>query len=78
MKKSLQLLQSFDNQLPLPFFIDEIYQDHYTILLNLDDKEKYGNKVKNYIKEEIKQSKIYSRCHWYFASKADEKKHKRY
>ena len=66
----------------MPFFIDGIYQDNYPTLLDLDDnndlKEKYGNKLKNYIKEEIKQSKICSRCHWYFVSKADEKKHKRY
>ena len=61
----------------MPFFIDGIYQDHYPTLLYLDNnnylKEKNGNKLKNYIKEEIKQSKICSRCHWYFVFKADEK-----
>ena len=46
--------------------------NHYPTLLYLDNnnylKEKYGNKLKNYIKEEIKQSNICSRCFWYFVS----------
>ena len=61
-------------------FIYGIYQDNYPALLddNKDLKEKYVNKLKNCIKEEIKESKIFSRCPRYFLPKADEKKHKKY
>jgi hypothetical protein len=81
-RESFKFLSQFNDQLPIPIFQDGIYEDHYPTLLNLQKdaelKGKYDHISKNSLKEDRKENRICRTCDWYFESKADENKHKRY
>jgi len=80
---AFEFLDKFENQLPTPVLLKDYYLgQNYPSLMDLASDEAlrgvYNQEIKKTVDNNKKESKQCLKCNWYFESKADSQKHKRY